>query len=76
MKAPDWAVDRSANGNDSFFDSQWGQPPARVGRDPRYQPLPRGLDVRFGNFDAPRGGQTVAMPMPGLDRRFGYGGRF
>ena len=76
VKAPDWAVDRSANGNESFFDSQWGQPPARVGRDPRYQPLPRGLDVRFGNFDAPRGGQTVAMPMPGLDRRFGYGGRF
>lgn len=77
VKAPDWAVDRSANGNDSFFDSQWGQPPARVGRDPRYQPLPRGLDVRFGNFDAPRSGQTVAMPLPGgLDRRFGYGGRF
>jgi hypothetical protein len=76
VKAPDWAVDRGANGNDSFFDSQWGQPPARVGRDPRYQPLPRGLDVRFGNFDAPRGGQTVAMPLPGLDRRFGYGGRF
>jgi hypothetical protein len=76
VKAPEWAVDRGANGNDSFFDSQWGQPPARVGRDPRYQPLPRGLDVRFGNFDAPRGGQTVAMPLPGLDRRFGYGGRF
>ena len=76
VKAPDWAVERSANGNDSFFDSQWGQPPARVGRDPRYQPLPRGLDVRFGNFDAPRGGHTVAMPLPGLDRRFGYGGRF
>ena len=76
VKAPDWAIDRSANGNDSFFDSQWGQPPARVGRDPRYQPLPRGLDVRFGNFDAPMGGHTVAMPMPGLDRRFGYSGRF
>jgi hypothetical protein len=76
VKAPDWAVDRGPNGNDSFFDSQWGQPPARVGRDPRYQPLPRGLDVRFGNFDAPRSGQTVAMPLPGLDRRFGYGGRF
>ena len=76
VKAPDWAIDRGANGNDSFFDSQWGQPPARVGRDPRYQPLPRGLDVRFGNFEAPRSGHSVAMPSSGLDRRFGYEGRF
>ena len=76
VKAPDWAIDRGATGNDSFFDDQWGQPPARVGRDPRYQPLPRGLDVRFGNFEAPRGGYTVAMPPQGLDRRFGYRGRF
>lgn len=74
VKSPEWAIDRSANGNDSFFDDQWGQPPARVGRDPRYQPLPRGQDVRFGNFDAPRGGQNAAMP--GIDRRFGFGGRY
>ena len=74
VKAPEWAIDRSANGNDSFFDSQWGQPPARLGRDPRYQPMPRGMDVRFGNLDAPRSGHTVAMP--GMDRRFGFGGRF
>jgi hypothetical protein len=74
VKAPDWAIDRSATGNDSFFDSQWGQPPERLGRDPRYQPVPRGLDVRFGSYDAPRAGHTVAMP--GMDRRFGFGGRF
>jgi len=74
VKAPEWAIDRSATGNDSFFDSQWGQPPARLGRDPRYQPVPRGMDVRFGNFDAPRTSHTVAMP--GMDRRFGFGGGF
>jgi hypothetical protein len=74
VKAPDWALDRSATGNDSFFDSQWGQPPERLGRDPRYQPVPRGLDVRFGSYDAPRAGHTVAMP--GMDRRFGFQGRF
>jgi hypothetical protein len=74
VKAPEWAIDRSATGNDSFFDNQWGQPPARLGRDPRYQPVPRGMDVRFGNFDAPRTSHAVAMP--GMDRRFGFGGRF
>lgn len=72
VKAPEWAIDRSANGNDSFFDSQWGQPPARLGRDPRYQPIPR--EVRFGNFETPRASHTVAIP--GIDRRFGFGGRF
>ena len=78
-KAPERAIDRSANGNDSFFDSEWGQPPARLGRDPRYQPVPRGMDVRFGSYDVPRGGQTVAMPPSagvGTERRFGFGGRF
>jgi hypothetical protein len=75
VKAPDWAIDRSATGNESFFDSQWGQPPERFGRDPRRQPVPRALDVRFGGFEAQRGGQAVAMPgMRGAERRFGYGG--
>ncbi|KAM0704064.1 hypothetical protein Q7P35_008296 [Cladosporium inversicolor] len=74
VKAPEWAIDRSATGNESFFDSQWGQPPERLGRDPRYQPVPRDMDVRFGNFDVQRGSQAVAMP--GYERRFGYGGRF
>lgn len=73
-KAPEWTIDRSANGNDSFFDNQWGQPPARIGRDPRYQPMPRNVDVRFGAFEDIGHAQAVAMP--GLDRRFGYGGRF
>lgn len=73
-KAPDWAIDRSATGNDSFFDHQWGQPPERLGRDPRYQPVPRARDVRFRNFDAPRGGQGVGNVV--REGRFGFGGRF
>lgn len=74
VKAPEWAIDRGPNGNNSFFDDQWGQPPARIGRDPRYQPMPRGMDVRFGAFGDSGLGQNVATP--GTDRRFGFGGRF
>lgn len=37
-KAPAWAVDNSADGNKSFFGEDWGKPPSRVGRDPRYRP--------------------------------------
>lgn len=74
VKAPEWAIDRSANGNDSFFDSQWGQPPARIGRDPRYQPIPRSMDVRFGAFDDAGRCQNVANLGP--RGGFGYGGRY
>lgn len=35
-KAPDWCIDSSATGNSSFHDKDWGTPPQRVGRDPRY----------------------------------------
>ena len=34
---PEWCIDRSSTGNDSFF-GDWGSPPSRVGRDPRYRP--------------------------------------
>ncbi|KAL8917365.1 MAG: hypothetical protein Q9208_007983 [Pyrenodesmia sp. 3 TL-2023] len=37
-KAPAWAVDSSVSGNKSFFGEDWGKPPSRVGRDPRYRP--------------------------------------
>lgn len=37
-KAPAWAVDTSVSGNKSFFGEDWGKPPSRVGRDPRYRP--------------------------------------
>lgn len=37
-KAPAWAIDGSVEGNKSFFGEDWGKPPSRVGRDPRYRP--------------------------------------
>ncbi|KAL8801192.1 MAG: hypothetical protein Q9182_004641 [Xanthomendoza sp. 2 TL-2023] len=37
-KAAAWAVDGSMEGNKSFFGEDWGKPPSRVGRDPRYRP--------------------------------------
>ncbi|KAL8683424.1 MAG: hypothetical protein Q9186_000577 [Xanthomendoza sp. 1 TL-2023] len=37
-KAAAWAVDGSVEGNKSFFGEDWGKPPSRVGRDPRYRP--------------------------------------
>ncbi|KAL9611506.1 MAG: hypothetical protein Q9167_003865 [Letrouitia subvulpina] len=33
-----WCVDGGVDGNKSFFGGDWGQPPNRVGRDPRYRP--------------------------------------
>jgi hypothetical protein len=36
----DWCIDQSANGQKSFFGEDWGQLPPRVGRDPRYKPVP------------------------------------
>ena len=33
---PEWCIDKSPSGNDSFF-GDWGIPPSRVGRDPRYR---------------------------------------
>ena len=41
---PEYAIDRGPRGNDSFFDQNWGAPPARVGRDGRY----RGLMIPAG----------------------------
>lgn len=36
---PPWAIDTSAEGAKSFFEADWGNPPTRLGRDPRYRPL-------------------------------------
>ncbi len=36
---PEWCIDRSAEGSKSFFGENWGAPPPRVGRDPRYRPI-------------------------------------
>ena len=84
--APEWAIDR--NGNTSFYDKDWGCPPARVGRDPRYRPLPQGTipdryvprgrmwleNVRFGNFGSPTVTADNGLAVSaGLERRFAYG---
>ena len=34
---PDWCVDASPAGHRSFFGPDWGSPPLRLGRDPRYR---------------------------------------
>lgn len=77
VKAPEWAIDRSPGGNDSFFDNGWGKPPARVGRDPRYRALPG--ELRFGGFSpgtknlaSPPGLFGVSGGVPGMSR-YGYG---
>ena len=38
-KAPDWCIDQGTGGQLSFFGEDWGVPPPRMGRDPRYQPV-------------------------------------
>ncbi|EME85977.1 uncharacterized protein MYCFIDRAFT_206679 [Pseudocercospora fijiensis CIRAD86] len=61
---PEWCIDRSPKGNESFFDSVWGQPPARVGRDPRYRNMPG--ELRFGGFSPGYSQQSsAAVGSPG-----------
>ena len=36
---PEWCLDRSERGALTFFGEDWGQPPQRLGRDPRYRPI-------------------------------------
>ncbi|KAI6913272.1 hypothetical protein KC318_g1524 [Hortaea werneckii] len=74
---PEWAIDHSPSGNKSFYDKEaWGQPPVRIGRDPRYRPLPMesGLvGLRFGGFGSP---QRVPVTGSGLavgSGRFSFG---
>ncbi|KAF2155130.1 hypothetical protein K461DRAFT_276319 [Myriangium duriaei CBS 260.36] len=45
---PEWAIDKSLNGNSSFFDEDWGKPPERIGRDQRYR--------AFASYGRPGGG--------------------
>ena len=48
-KPPTWCIDRSPEGNNSFFGEDYGAPPARVGRDPRYRepPAPIGFEYQM-----------------------------
>ncbi|KAI5276724.1 hypothetical protein E4T47_00285 [Aureobasidium subglaciale] len=50
---PEWCVDKSASGNNSFFSEDWGQPPERISRDLRYRPLPS--ENNSGAYDGHRG---------------------
>jgi hypothetical protein len=45
-----WCVDNSRSGMTSLFGEDWGAPPARVGRDPRYRPVVLS-SPRLGGFD-------------------------
>lgn len=36
-RIPEWCIDRTPGGSQSFY-GDWGVPPSRVGRDPRYTP--------------------------------------
>ena len=38
-KVPEWCIDKSSDGYLSYFGEDWGAPPPRVGRDPRYRPM-------------------------------------
>jgi hypothetical protein len=46
---PEWCIDKSVNGNNSFFGDDWGQPPERISRDSRYRPLP--FESMFGGYE-------------------------
>lgn len=63
-RVPEWCIDKSHGGNRSFF-GDWGVPPSRVGRDPRYRPtFHEGRYTVFEELDR-RGSRD------GLARRFG-----
>ncbi|THY23058.1 hypothetical protein D6D01_06097 [Aureobasidium pullulans] len=66
---PEWCVDKSANGNDSFFGEEWGQPPERISRDSRYRPLP--FESKFDPFDSHRGANGVGMHASNGRLRYG-----
>ena len=54
-RVPEWCIDQGARGNESFFGEDWGAPPPRVGRDPRYQPIHHeGKFTAFDNFGRKR----------------------
>lgn len=62
-RVPEWCIDKSAGGNRSFF-GDWGVPPSRVGRDPRYRPtFHEGRYTVFEELDR-RGGRD------GLGRKY------
>lgn len=78
---PEWCIDRSPNGNKSFFGDDWGQPPERIGRDARYRPM--AYESHFGSLEplppqpthAAIGTPTgLARSVQPLEGRFRFGG--
>lgn len=68
---PEWCIDKSANGNNSFFGEDWSQPPERISRDSRYRPLP--FESKFGAYDGHRSVGAGSI-RPSVGRlRFGSG---
>ncbi|KAI7087088.1 hypothetical protein KC356_g4483 [Hortaea werneckii] len=74
---PEWAIDHSPSGNKSFYDKEaWGQPPVRIGRDPRYRPFPveSGLaGLRFGGFGSPQRVPGTGSGLAVGSGRFSFG---
>lgn len=54
---PEWAIDRSRDGDKSFFGEDWGETPRRIGRDPRFKPALG--QFRYTLFEEPREEQPV-----------------
>lgn len=75
---PEWCIDKSPKGNQSFFGDDWGQPPERIGRDSRYRPM--AYEGRFGGFQTqptqPAIGTLTGLSksVRPLDGRFKFGG--
>ena len=60
--APQWCCDQGPRGNQSFFEKDWGAPPPRVGRDPRYRVVQAdGRGSVFEDFGGRWGRGAVAV---------------
>ena len=63
---PEWCVDTSRSGLNSFFGEDWGAPPARVGRDPRYRPVVMRTPRFRGGFEEAVGSPVVGSMGPSM----------
>ncbi|KAI9843167.1 MAG: hypothetical protein M1838_002742 [Thelocarpon superellum] len=79
---PEWCVDTSSTSSlQTFFGEDWGAPPARVGRDPRYRPLMRQhqSNHRLGGTSSGAGGRGAHGGADNFDDQyewFAWGKRF
>jgi hypothetical protein len=70
---PEWCIDKSANGNNSFFGEDWSQPPERISRDSRYRPLP--FESKFAAYDG-RGVGAAGFHTSNERLRFGSSSKY